>query len=115
MKLCLKELRARRGLSQEDVARALGIKKSRYGTWERGDRMMNLEQAYNCCVALGCTLNDLVGMGGEQLGPDEADLVECYRAATPRERRALLVTAETFRDGGRAKNDNAPEEGSLSA
>lgn len=24
--------------------------------------MMNLEQAYNCAVALGCTLNDLVGM-----------------------------------------------------
>ena len=44
------------------MAALLGIKTSRYGTWERGERMLNLEQAYNCAVALGCTLNDLVGM-----------------------------------------------------
>ena len=44
------------------MARLLNIKKSRYGTWERGERMMNIQQAYDCCVVLNCTLNDLVGM-----------------------------------------------------
>lgn len=65
---------------------------------------MSLEQAYNCAVVLGCTLNDLVGMSNDELAADEVDLVECYRAATPRERQSLLFTAETFRDGGLAKN-----------
>ncbi|HAM14583.1 MAG TPA: hypothetical protein DCP91_01690 [Eggerthellaceae bacterium] len=108
MELRLKEIRSRRGLSQDELANMLGIKKSRYGTWERGERMMSLEQAYNCAVVLGCTLNDLVGMSAENLAPDELDLVECYRAATPRERQSLLFTAETFRDGGRAKNNPVP-------
>ena len=110
MNLRLKELRNRRGMSQEDVANALRIKKSRYGTWERGERMMSLEQAYDCAVVLGCTLNDLVGMSNEALAPDEVDLVSCYRAATPRERQSLLFTAETFRDGGLAKNNPVPSD-----
>lgn len=105
MELHLKELRIRRNLSQEEIAALLSIKKSRYGTWERGERMMSLEQAYNCCLVLGCTLNDLVGMDKDELGPDEIDLVECYRRATPRERQSLLFTAETFRDKGLAKSD----------
>ena len=62
MNLRLAEIRKERGLSQEDMARLLNIKKSRYGTWERGERMMNIQQAYDCCVVLNCTLNDLVGM-----------------------------------------------------
>lgn len=62
MNLRLAEIRKERGLSQEDMARLLNIKKSRYGTWERGERMMNIQQAYDCCIVLNCTLNDLVGM-----------------------------------------------------
>lgn len=32
----LRQLRSRRGLSQEDVARALGVTAKTYGDWERG-------------------------------------------------------------------------------
>ena len=70
MELRLKELRKSRNLSQEDMAQSLEVKKSRYGTWERGERMMNLEQAYNCAIVLGCTLNDLVGMSSSRVFAD---------------------------------------------
>ena len=105
MEFFLKEIRTSKGLSQEDMAAALKIKKSRYGTWERRDRMMSLEQAYNCCEVLGCTLNDLVGMGERKVNDDELALVECYRSTTPRGKNAIMVTAEAFRDGGLAKNN----------
>lgn len=62
MNLQLKRIRIDRGFSQEELAQKLGIKTSRYGTWERGERMMNLEQAYNCAVALGCTIDEIAGM-----------------------------------------------------
>lgn len=111
MDLQLKRLRKAAGIkSQKAMADLLGIPERRYSSWEREEVMMSLEQAYNCAVVLGCTLNDLVGMSAENLAPDELDLVECYRAATPRERQSLLFTAETFRDGGRAKNNPVPGE-----
>lgn len=61
MDLRLKLLRKARGLSQDDMAAALGIKTSRYGAWERRERKMSLEQAYDVTEILGCTLDELVG------------------------------------------------------
>ena len=117
MDLHLQRIRKSNGIGQKEMASRVSelmgrpIKVRTYGSWERGEVMMNLEQAYNCCMVLGCTLNDLVGMGKEELKQDELDLVECYRQATPRERRALMLTAETFRDGGLAKSDRVSESG----
>ena len=70
MNLQLKRLRNLKGLSQEDIAERLGIKKSRYGTWERGERMMSLEQAYKVTEILGCTLDELVGREPARSFPD---------------------------------------------
>lgn len=61
MNIQLKKLRKRKGISQEEMAVSLGIKTSRYGTWERGERMPSLEQAYNCAVILGCTIDEICG------------------------------------------------------
>lgn len=60
MKLYLKRLRQERGYTQEQMAKMVGEKPRTYGSWERGEAMLNLEQAYKCARALGCTLNDLV-------------------------------------------------------
>lgn len=62
MRLLLKEFRRARGLTQADMADKLGVQTARYGSWERGARMINLDTAFNCAVILDCTLNDLVGM-----------------------------------------------------
>ena len=103
MNLQLKQLRHEKGLSQEQMAAKLSdlmeqeIKVSRYGTWERGDRMMSLEQAYYCAVALGCTLNDLVGMKSDGIATrDEKQLVDSYRKMDAQDREKLRGVAETF-------------------
>ena len=60
MKLQLKAIRVERGLTQDEMAEKLGIKSRTYGSWERGEVMLNLEQAYNCACVLKCTIDDLV-------------------------------------------------------
>ena len=52
--------------------------------------MMNLEQAYDCAVALGCTLNDLVGMKSNRSYAD------------PRQ-AAINGHFETFNDSGKTE------------
>lgn len=106
MELFLQKLRKQAGFkNRDDFAKILGVNKYTYRSWETGAAMMSLEQAYNCCKALGCTLNDLVGMGERKVSDEELGLVECYRSATPRGKNAIMVTAEAFRDGGLAKNN----------
>lgn len=85
MEIHLKELRRRAGLSQEEIAARLGIKKSRYGTWERGERMLNLEQAFNCAVVLDCTIDEIAGLDRERLrspDPRRQAMVDAYDALT---------------------------------
>ena len=83
MEIHLKELRKRAGLSQEEISERLGIKKSRYGTWERGERMLNLEQAFNCAVVLNCTIDEIAGLDRERLrspDPRRQAMVDAYDA-----------------------------------
>jgi len=103
MNLQLKQIRQSKGFSQDEMASKLSelmcqeIKVSRYGTWERGDRMMNLEQAYYCAVALGVTLNDLIGMKTEgTVTGDEKQLVNNYRKMEATEREKLMGVSESF-------------------
>lgn len=103
MEIHLRELRNKAGISQEEMAERLGVKTSRYGTWERGDRMLSLEQAYNCALVLGCTIDEIAGY--EHAGPAarfadpyQAELHECYEASTPDGRSVILGTARGQRE-----------------
>lgn len=68
MELRLKQIREAKGVGQKEMALLLSslmgkeVKVRTYGSWERREVDMDLEQAYNCALALNCTLNDLVDM-----------------------------------------------------
>lgn len=62
MNLHLKEMRRLKGYKQKELADILGIDWRTYGSWERGERGLTLENAYNCAIALGCTIDELAGM-----------------------------------------------------
>lgn len=98
MNLQLKRLRNLKGLSQEDIAESLGIKKSRYGTWERGERMMSLEQAYNVTEVLGCTLEELVGRAPVRsfADPGQAALNACYENMNDDGKGTLVSVARSL-------------------
>lgn len=61
MEIILKEIRKRNGMTQAELAAILSVKLPTYRTWERGTTMMNLEQAYNCAIALNCTIDEIAG------------------------------------------------------
>lgn len=107
MNLQLKELRKLKGLRQEDLAKELMTTSRIVGSWERGETALPLEDACSIADVLECTLDELAGR--VWLGAGEVDgerrLVALYRGATPRQRRNLVDIAETFHDGGLAKNN----------
>lgn len=103
MNLQLKLLRVRAGLSQDEMAERLGIKTSRYGTWERGERMMSLEQACQVAEVLGCTLEELVGRSSAipqrptASDPSLSELNDCWEAASDSGRGTMLDVARAMR------------------
>ena len=85
MEIHLQEIRKRRKLSQGDVAEALGVKVRTYGSWERGEAMLSLRQAYDCAIVLGCTIDEIAGLDRERLrspDPRRQSMLDSYDALT---------------------------------
>ncbi len=85
MEIHLQEIRKRRKLSQGDVADALGVKVRTYGSWERGEAMLSLKQAYDCAIVLGCTIDEIAGLDRERLrspAPRRQSMLDSYDALT---------------------------------
>ena len=68
MDLQLKRIRESRKIKQSDMARRVSllmgkeVKVRTYGSWERQEVTMDLEQAYYCALALDCTIDEIAGM-----------------------------------------------------
>lgn len=101
MKLNIRNMRKKAGLTQTDLAEAIGVNLSTVGNWERLVTCPDAEQVWNCAVALGCTPNDILGWyedhpredNGERLTSEEHEIVGCYRESTPQWRQNIAMTA----------------------
>lgn len=102
MELMLKRIREAKGIKQKEMAEKLTelmgreVKVRTYGSWERNEVEMDIEQAYYCAAALGVTLNDIVGMKSAPLDHDEVDLLGSYRACDEDNRDALRHVAKSL-------------------
>nr|WP_302962689.1 helix-turn-helix transcriptional regulator [uncultured Adlercreutzia sp.] len=101
MDLQLKKLRTLKGLSQDEMAEKLGVKTSRYGTRERGERMLSLKQAYDCAVILGCSIDAIAGYTPPVSYSDPAQeaLNGYWESMNADGRERLLGIAELAADG----------------
>lgn len=117
MEIHLQEMRKRAGLKQAEIAERLNVKVRTYGSWERGEAMMSLEQACNCAVLLGCSIDEIAGRPlrdpSEFSDPREAELHRCYRSCTRERQDRLLDTARDFAGMSRdvSERDVPPAEG----
>lgn len=112
MNLQLKQIRKESRVSQEELAKLIGVSARAIGAWERGENSPNAEQVWNCAVALGCTPNDLCGWYIDH--PEDrpappgdsgaAELVGCYSRCTSDRRASLLQAA---RDAALASGEAA--------
>lgn len=104
MDLKLREFRRKAGMTQKDLANALGADLKTVGNWERGETIMSIEQLWKCAEVLGCTPDDLCGWrNGAPLASDEQELLGCYRASTPQWKNNILMTARAA--AGQSRED----------
>lgn len=100
MQLQLKVRRKKKGLSQTELAREVGVGLRTVGAWERQETSMSAEQIYDCCMTLSCDPNELLGWyldhpedapGAGSPGvddPDERRMVSAYRSMNGEGREA---------------------------
>lgn len=72
--------RQRRGLTQEELGELLKVAPATVGTYERGDRQIDIETLMLVSKALQRPLSYFLGLP-EDLSEDEKDLIGLYRAA----------------------------------
>jgi transcriptional regulator with XRE-family HTH domain len=60
-RLELKKYRLQAGMTQKDLANAIGIKQDYVSRWERGYSNLSAEMAFKICTVLDISLNDLLG------------------------------------------------------
>lgn len=93
----IREMREAAGYSQQEVADILGIRKDRYGDWERETNMPNLKDAINMADIFHCSLDELAGRKTPEHAPtltdDEQRLVDAYQASDDGTRRSLMYIA----------------------
>ena len=117
----LRALRTGRGLTQEELARQLGVSKSALCMYERGEREPRRETLLAIARLFGVDLSELFGLprtahldripappdAALALSPDERLLLELYRALESGERASLL--REALEKGNRQKNSSADD------
>lgn len=60
MKFSLKELRARKNISQAEAAKSLGVSLTTYNTWEKDFTKVSVSTAMSVADFFGVTLDDLL-------------------------------------------------------
>ncbi len=112
----LKSIRKSRKLSQQDMADKLGVKVSRYGSWERNERMPSLEQAFACAVILDCSIDALVGhdVPATFTDPREAELHRVWCGLDYERQNRLIATAHDM-ELAKSNGNTATRRGSMSA
>lgn len=93
----ISEARRRAGLTQLDVARALGISKNIVTHWEAGRVKPDLNLIPRLCGVLGLTLEDFFQQpsAGDRLTRREQALLEAYRSLPGRDR--LILESALFK------------------
>lgn len=121
-RLLLKELRIRKGMTQQEVASAAGVPLSTYRSWEQGvAKKFSLEHAFVISAILGCTPNDLCGWYDDH--PNEAsaacetdaferELLRDYRACSAQWKSTISMTARAAAGESReeAQRDTVPSQ-----
>lgn len=99
MELQMKAIRTRLGLSQKDAATLLKIPVRRYGSYEREERGLTLEDACAVADAFHVTLDELAGRWEyvsqiPSATADELEIIDAYRSTDERGQRSIQRAAQ---------------------
>lgn len=116
----VKKARELAGLSQKQMAEALGITQQSVYYYESGTRDIKASMLLKMSKVTGVTVSYLLGLtnnphekaySGASLSPDERELLGCYRSCTPERQDALLNLARdsALLSGGAAERGGVSE------
>lgn len=91
----IRDLRAQRGWTQDDLAARLNLKRQAVGHYETGQRDIDSATIHRLCDIFGCSADYLLGrspLPSPELSPEEEELLLSWRRATP-EIRAIIDAA----------------------
>lgn len=97
--------RTNAGMTQQDVAAALGCTVQAYQNYEYGKRDIKGTTLAELADIFGCTVNYLLGLDAAHTAPslaptkspeDECRLLELYRSLTPTQQAAVLGVMEAM-------------------
>ena len=116
MEVSLKKIRKSRGLSQQEMAKLLGVKTTRYGSWERGERMLSAAQLVDCSRVLDCSTDEVLGMEIKTPFADqrEAELHRIWRGLDRGRQDRLIASARDMK-AAKSAESKTPEEDGASA
>lgn len=103
----LRELRKNKGLTQKEVAQAIGVSAQSYGYYENWINKPDPETLTKLADFFGCTIDYLVGReddfgnvtvagDGVRLSEQERELLEAFDTLGPFERDGILVQVKAL-------------------
>ena len=95
MKLRLKELRKKKGLTVQQLADAVGLSKSYVSDIENGKRQANSVRLHKFAEALGCTVFEIIN--DESMSDDAKELLDSFQLMSDEDRGAIIQIAQAFR------------------
>ena len=97
MKLMLKALRKKKGMTQQDLAVAVGATKRQIGAWERMENDIPMDYAVSIADVLGCSVDEIAGRDSTvpvlTLNYDERLIIRLFRNMDAQGRERILEQA----------------------
>ena len=101
----LKDLRQRENLSQDAVARRLGIARTTYASYEQGRRQPSFEIEEKIANFYNVDINTLRGYPEQNLNEEEAFIINSYQRLNNNARERLLAYVRILSDLQKGGND----------
>lgn len=107
----LRMYRIAAGMSQSELARRLGLERSRVSHWERGTSRIDIEMLSPISEVLGVSVNDLLGFYTDySLNPSEEKILKNYRTLDKPGKRILMDFSEFLIEYEAQSEKTADEE-----
>lgn len=117
MELRLGTLRKRAGLSQKEMADAVGVKVRTYGSWEREEVTMSVSQLVDCARVLDCSTDEILGMPIRTAfsDPREAEIHRVWQGLDNERKERLVANAHDMEVAKRPRDISVPKDSAFMA
>lgn len=109
----LKRARQRIGLTQQQIADALGITKSTYCGYETGKRQPDIPKLRRLALLLCASVDELLGLTGDDpactVTSREYEQVKCFRQLPPQSQRMIRLVFEEEKSRSRVEKPASPD------